>query len=106
MQSGFWLYSNTPPHHCSQLSRTKINSAQSGRVWRFAPGRFSMGRMEDRGSNTAALEHSALLGERLLLTAVSSTRPSLQWVSHRRCRGTHRPRVRDRSLEDDPSAIL
>src|SRR5262245_16425288 len=58
------------------------------------------------GSNTAALEHSALLGERLLLTSVSSTRPSLEWVSHRRCRGTHRPRVRGRSLEDDPSAIL
>src|SRR5262245_32381485 len=58
------------------------------------------------GSNTAALEHSAPLGERLLLAAVSSTRPSLQWVSDRRCRGTHRLRVRGRSLEDDPSAIL
>lgn len=42
MQSGWWQYSNTPSRLRSHLSRAKTNSAQSGRVWRFAPGRFSM----------------------------------------------------------------
>src|SRR5262249_31204579 len=106
MQSGLWLYSNTPSRLRNQLSSAKMNSAQSGRVWRFAPGGFSVGRTEHTGATQLLLSIPPPLGERLLLTAVSSTRPSLQWGSHRRCGGTHRLRVRGRSLADDPSAIL
>ena len=46
MQSGLWLYSNTPSRRRNQLSRAKMNSAQDGRLWRFAPGKISMRRME------------------------------------------------------------
>src|SRR5262245_59332450 len=46
MQSGSWQYSNTPSRCRNQLSRVKMNSAQSGRGWRLAPGRVSMRRME------------------------------------------------------------
>ena len=42
MQSGLSLYSNTPSRRRNQLSRAKINLAQGGRLWRFAPGKISM----------------------------------------------------------------
>src|SRR5262249_41057991 len=38
--------SNTPSHRRNQLSRAKMNLAQGGRPWRFAPGKISMLRME------------------------------------------------------------
>jgi hypothetical protein len=40
MQSGLWLYSNTPFHRRNQLSRAKMNSPQSGRLWPLAPAKI------------------------------------------------------------------
>src|SRR6516164_11491311 len=55
MQSGLWLYSNTPSRLRNQVSRAKMNSAQRGRV-RFAPGRFSM-RREEHTRNAHGWSH-------------------------------------------------
>src|SRR6516165_7196816 len=56
MQSGLWQYSNTPSRLRNQRSRAKMNSAQNGRVWRFAPGRFSM-RPEEHTRNAHGWSH-------------------------------------------------
>src|SRR5262249_50450315 len=55
MQSGLWLYSNTPSRLRNQVSRAKMNSAQRGRV-RFAPGLFSM-RPEEHTRNARGPSH-------------------------------------------------
>src|SRR5262245_41764302 len=55
MQSGLWLYSNTPSRLRNQLSSAKMNSAQSGRVWRFAPGGFSVERTDHTGATQLLL---------------------------------------------------